>query len=85
MAALDSGDDAGTPVPSEHGALRVLVDEIEADGPSMVMCMGKGGVGKTTVAAAVALELANRGHEVLLTTTDPAAHLNETLQADVSA
>jgi arsenite-transporting ATPase len=41
--------------------------------------MGKGGVGKTTVAAAVAVELAARGHEVLLTTTDPAAHLLETL------
>ncbi len=47
------------------------------------MCMGKGGVGKTTVASAVALELAARGHDVLLTTTDPAAHLNETLQAQV--
>ena len=46
------------------------------------MCMGKGGVGKTTVAAAIALELASRGHETLLTTTDPAAHLNETLQAE---
>jgi arsenite-transporting ATPase len=45
--------------------------------------MGKGGVGKTTVAAAVALELARRGHDVLLTTTDPAAHLTETLEADV--
>ena len=61
--------------------LRGLVDELEADGHGLVMCMGKGGVGKTTVAAAVALELAFRGHEVLLTTTDPAAHLNETLQA----
>jgi arsenite-transporting ATPase len=47
------------------------------------MFMGKGGVGKTTVAAAVALELAARGHEVLLTTTDPAAHLGETLHAEV--
>ncbi len=40
VAALDSGDDAGTPVPSEHGALRVLVDGSAADGPSMVMWMG---------------------------------------------
>ena len=63
--------------------LRSLVDGIEADGPSLVLCMGKGGVGKTTVAAAVALELAHRGHEVLLTTTDPAAHLTETLGAEV--
>lgn len=40
---------------------------------------GKGGVGKTTVAAAVAVELATRGHEVHLTTTDPAAHVTEAI------
>ena len=43
------------------------------DGHGLVMCMGKGGVGKTTVAAAIAVALAHRGHEVHLTTTDPAA------------
>ena len=59
--------------------LAALVDEIEAGGHGLVMCMGKGGVGKTTVAAAVAVALAGRGHEVLLTTTDPAAHLDTTL------
>ena len=36
--------------------------------------MGKGGVGKTTAAAAIAMDLARRGHKVHLTTTDPAAH-----------
>jgi arsenite-transporting ATPase len=41
--------------------------------------MGKGGVGKTTMAAAVAVALAARGHAVHLTTTDPAAHLEQTL------
>ncbi|WP_404384900.1 arsenical pump-driving ATPase [Knoellia locipacati] len=66
------------------GDLRTLVDGIEADGPSLVMCMGKGGVGKTTVAAAIALELAHRGHDVMLSTTDPAAHLTEMLQEDVA-
>ncbi|RUR33922.1 arsenical pump-driving ATPase [Vreelandella andesensis] len=60
-----------------------LVDDIEADGKGLVMTMGKGGVGKTTIAAAVAVELAARGHEVLLTTTDPAAHLTETLAGDI--
>jgi arsenite-transporting ATPase len=42
---------------------------------------GKGGVGKTTAAAAIAVELASRGHDVHLTTTDPAAHLSMTLEA----
>ena len=43
------------------------------------MCMGKGGVGKTTIAAAIAVALADRGHTVHLTTTDPAGHLTDTL------
>lgn len=60
-----------------------LVDEIEAPGHGLVLCMGKGGVGKTTVAAAVAVALAERGHEVHLTTTDPAAHLRDVLPSDV--
>lgn len=63
--------------------LAALVDGIEAEGKGLIMTMGKGGVGKTTIAAAVAVELAMRGHEVLLTTTDPAAHLTETLAGDV--
>ena len=52
-----------------------LVDAIERDGRGVVLTMGKGGVGKTTSAAAIAVELATRGHDVLLTTTDPAAHV----------
>lgn len=60
-----------------------LVDEIEADGKGLVMVMGKGGVGKTTIAAAVAVELARRGHAVHLSTTDPAAHLEYALAAEV--
>lgn len=70
-------------LPAGFTGLRHLVDQLEPDGRGLVMCMGKGGVGKTTIAAAVALELAARGHDVLLTTTDPAAHLSETLQAEV--
>ena len=60
-----------------------LVDEIDAPGKGLVLCMGKGGVGKTTVAAAVAVALAERGHDVHLTTTDPAAHLRDVLPTEV--
>ena len=63
--------------------LRDLIDDIEQGGPALVMCMGKGGVGKTTVAATMAVALAERGHEVHLSTTDPAAHLTETLCGSV--
>jgi arsenite-transporting ATPase len=57
------------------GGLGSLIDDIAASGRGVVMTMGKGGVGKTTVAAAIAVELARRGHRVHLSTTDPAAHV----------
>ncbi len=63
--------------------LSALVDEIAAPGHGLVMLMGKGGVGKTTLAAAVAVELAARGLPVHLTTSDPAAHLAETLAGEL--
>ena len=63
--------------------LGALINDLERPGKGLIMFMGKGGVGKTTMAAAVATELAGRGHEVLLTTTDPAAHLTETLAQEV--
>ena len=59
--------------------LASLVDDMIGDGHGLIMLMGKGGVGKTTIAAAVAVELASRGYDVHLTTSDPAAHLTETL------
>ncbi|OGB29252.1 MAG: arsenical pump-driving ATPase [Burkholderiales bacterium RIFCSPLOWO2_12_FULL_61_40] len=67
-------------VPLAAPSLSALVDGIAKDGHGLVMLMGKGGVGKTTLAAAVAVELAQRGLPVHLTTSDPAAHLTETLQ-----
>jgi len=56
-----------------------LIDQLAADGKGLIMVMGKGGVGKTTIAAAIALGLVQRGHAVHLSTTDPAAHLAMTL------
>jgi arsenite-transporting ATPase len=57
------------------GSLSALVDDLVRSGPGVIMTMGKGGVGKTTVAAAIATELARRGWPVHLSTTDPAAHV----------
>ncbi|HEX5364156.1 MAG TPA: arsenical pump-driving ATPase [Gallionella sp.] len=67
------------PIELDEPGLSELVDGIAADGHGLVMLMGKGGVGKTTLAAAIAVELAHRGLPVHLTTSDPAAHLTETL------
>lgn len=66
-------------VAHDYPRLKTLIDDIADDGHGLVMVMGKGGVGKTTLAAAVAVELANRGLQVHLTTSDPAGDLSETL------
>lgn len=60
-------------------SLSDLIDEIAQTGHGLIMVMGKGGVGKTTIAASIAVELAARSLPVHLTTTDPAAHLDFTL------
>lgn len=80
-AAHPGGNGADTaPSPAEDSpSLSELVDEIAADKHGLVLLMGKGGVGKTTVAAAIAVALAERGLPVHLTTSDPAAHLADTL------
>lgn len=57
------------------GTLSRLVDDLAKAGHGVIMTMGKGGVGKTTIAAAIASELARRGLPVHLSTTDPAAHV----------
>ena len=78
-AALNAEAKLPRLIHAEFPGLGTLIDEIERPGKGLIMFMGKGGVGKTTMAAAVATELAARGYEVLLTTTDPAANLTETL------
>ena len=56
-------------------SIEALVDALQTRGHGLVMTMGKGGVGKTTVAARIAVELSQRGFKVHLTTTDPASHV----------
>lgn len=66
-------------------SLAELIPLLAAQGRGVIMTMGKGGVGKTTVAAAIAVELARLGFPVHLTTTDPAAHLAMTVGANISS
>ncbi len=67
----------------DHRKLADLVTELAKGESGLIMVMGKGGVGKTTIAAAIALGLVRSGKSVHLSTTDPAAHLAMTLDAEV--
>ena len=59
--------------------LDALLQPIAARGKGVIMTMGKGGVGKTTLAVRIATKLAGQGFQVTLTTTDPAAHVEQAL------
>jgi arsenite-transporting ATPase len=80
-ALMPQADDWIAP---EMESLAALVADIEQQGHGVIMTMGKGGVGKTTVAAAIAVMLAKRGHTVHLSTTDPAAHVAQTLAGQMA-
>jgi len=69
---------------AQGSGLDALADELAQAGRGLIMVMGKGGVGKTTIAAALAIGLVQRGKTVHLSTTDPAAHLSGTLAGDVA-
>ncbi|MBB6624196.1 arsenical pump-driving ATPase [Clostridium gasigenes] len=60
---------------TEIPKLKNVIDDLYNSNKKVIFTMGKGGVGKTAIAAAIALGLAARGKKVHLTTTDPAAHL----------
>ncbi|QUH20599.1 arsenical pump-driving ATPase [Alkaliphilus sp. B6464] len=60
--------------------LNDVIEDLYKSNKKVIFTMGKGGVGKTTIAATVALELAKKGKKVHLTTTDPAAHLKFVLE-----
>jgi len=49
---------------------------------SVIVCVGAGGVGKTTTAAALALEAARRGRRVCVVTIDPARRLSDAMGFD---
>jgi arsenite-transporting ATPase len=55
--------------------LKDIIEDLSSSNKKVIFTMGKGGVGKTTIAAAIALGLSKKGKKVHLTTTDPAAHL----------
>lgn len=76
-------DNAPTMPAPDVPPLGDLIDDLARHGHGVIMTMGKGGVGKTTVAAAIAVALADRGFPVRLSTTDPAAHVAAALNGEV--
>lgn len=63
-------------IPSHLLGLKDVIADFARKQKGVIFTMGKGGVGKTTVASAIAVGLVEKGHRVHLTTTDPAAHLS---------
>ncbi len=62
-------------IPIQLPGLNKVIDDLSSKNIRVIFTMGKGGVGKTSIASAIAVGLSEKGHRVHLTTTDPAAHL----------
>ncbi|WP_222918455.1 TRC40/GET3/ArsA family transport-energizing ATPase [Natrinema sp. SYSU A 869] len=82
VTPTDSVDDAAT---DERETIDVEPSDEPIDGPDYVLYGGKGGVGKTTMAAATALDSARGGTRTLVVSTDPAHSLSDTFETDIPA
>lgn len=82
LTCSGSVNDANSPGNLKAATLADVVNDIYSSGKKVIFTMGKGGVGKTTVAAAIALGLNRKGQRVRLATTDPADHLNLVMNGD---
>jgi arsenite/tail-anchored protein-transporting ATPase len=84
--AFDEPSPFNAPCLSEYPSLPglgELVDRLALEGRGVILTMGKGGVGKTTIAAGIAIQLARRGFPVTLSTTDPAAHIADAVDGSL--
>ncbi|MCX6131051.1 MAG: arsenical pump-driving ATPase, partial [Proteobacteria bacterium] len=81
LQGLSASSEQGLAMLKPSLSLQVMAHELATQQRGLVMVMGKGGVGKTTIAAALAVAIAKSGHQVHLSTTDPAAHLAQTIES----
>lgn len=81
VAIDEFANESSSSIDTFPDGLGSLMDELAFAGRGVILAMGKGGVGKTTIASAVAVALAERGFKVHLSTTDPAAHVSATIAA----
>ena len=76
-------DDSLSNEPIQLPGLNKVIDDFSSKNIRVIFTMGKGGVGKTSIASAIAVGLSEKGHRVHLTTTDPAAHLAYAFEGSV--